>query len=109
MKKIHYTFFTLFILLGTTCWIQFSKFESEIKSKINASIVDSIQKDLYIRVNSPQVNKRKVDPNHQPYLQDGIHVKTEKTDSIIKYDANITKEEVYFNQYLMANISIFQF
>jgi len=48
MKKIHYTFFTLFILLGTTCWIQFSKFESEIKSKINASIVDSIQKDLYI-------------------------------------------------------------
>jgi hypothetical protein len=69
MKKIHYTFFTLFILLGTTCWIQFSKFESEIKSKINASIVDSIQKDLYIRVNSPQVNKRKVDPNHQSYYK----------------------------------------
>ena len=45
MKKIHYTFFTLFILLGTTCWIQFSKFESEIKSKINSSeIKTTIQK-----------------------------------------------------------------
>ena len=101
MKKIHYTFFTLFILLGTTCWIQFSKFESEIKSKINASIVDSIQKDLYIRVNSPKVNKRKVVSNNQPYSQDGIHVKTEKTDSIIYYDENLSKEEVYFNQSLM--------
>ena len=101
MKKIHYTFFTLFILLGTTCWIQFSKFESEIKSKINASIVDSIQKDLYIRVNSPKVNKRKVVSNNQPYSQDGIRVKIDKIDSIIKYDENITKEEVYFNQSLM--------
>lgn len=102
MKKIHYTFLSFFILLVLTCWIQFSKFESEIISSINASIIDSIQKDLYIRVNSPKVNKRKVGSNNQTNsTQKGVHVITEITDSFIDYDENISKEEVYFNQSLM--------
>lgn len=103
MKKIHFAFLSIFILLILTCLIQFFKFESETESRINESLADSIQKDLYIRVNSLKVNKRKIESNNSiNSTQKGIRITTEKQDSIIVYDGNhISKEEIYFNQSLM--------
>lgn len=106
MKLQKQTSFILYLSIGafllSSCIFQINQFNKDAKQIIEQAFLQAIDKDLFERLCTPEVNFTRVPGDiNNTSITNGIHIHSSISDTIIPYTQDLTREKIHLdNRYM---------